>query len=268
MKNKHNAKIVFFDIETAPTRAYIWGRWKQNIRQGQIHTEGYVLCFSAKKMGEKRVKSVSLPQFPIWKKDKEDDSGVVKAAWNLLNDADIVVAHNAKGFDVTTLNTRFIKLGLPPPSTYKIIDTLEIVKKKFKFPYNGLDSVCQYLGLGEKHETDFQLWIDCMYGKRQAWRTMVKYCENDVILLEELFNKVVPWADTYPNVNLYGQDNTDVYRCPKCGSTNVERRGYAFTNVGKYQRYYCKDCGAWSRERYTALDKDDRKNILTNAVCS
>jgi transposase-like protein len=31
----------------------------------------------------------------------------------------------------------------------------------------------------------------------------------------------------------------------------LKRRGFNLTKAGKYQRYQCNDCGAWSSERRT-----------------
>ena len=50
MNNKTNKfpKILLFDVETAPMRAYVWGRWKQNISLNETISEWYMLCWSAK----------------------------------------------------------------------------------------------------------------------------------------------------------------------------------------------------------------------------
>ena len=58
----------------------------------------------------------------------------------------------------------------------------------------------------------------------------------------------------------------DEYKCPKCGSENLQRRGFATTTVGKYQRYQCKDCGGWLRGRYSEYPKDKWKALAVNLV--
>lgn len=259
------AKIVVFDIETAPTKAYIWRRWKENIHLDQVVTEGYLLCAVAKFLNEKVPRKVSLLSFPdLWKKNPEDDSEVVKWCWNILNEADIVVAHYGKGFDIPVLNARFIALGLPPPKPYKIVDTKEIASKKFKFPYNSLDGISNYLGIGRKLDTDFSLWVNCLSGVKSAWKYMVDYCVLDVLLLEKVYKKLLPWIDTHPNVGLYGDMTKCV--CPKCGSPHYQRRGFAKTNTQIYRQFKCNGCGGWFRERITALNKESKENIVTNSV--
>jgi DNA polymerase III alpha subunit (gram-positive type) len=260
----HNAKIVIFDIETAPAEAYVWRRWKENIRVDQVISEGYVLCAVAKFLDEKYPRKISLPDTKQWKTNKEDDTEVVKWCWEILNDADIVVAHNGKHFDFPVLNTRFMALGLPPPAPYKIVDTLEVAKKKFKFPYNSLHGILTYLGLATKHDTDFQLWVDCKNGKMDAWKTMVDYCVNDVKILETLYKKMVPWIDTHPNMGLFTDFSRPV--CPKCGSEKIHRRGTHHTLTQVYNRYSCTACGGWFRDRNTSLDKEQKKTVVTHAV--
>jgi len=261
----HNAKIAIFDIETAPAEAYIWNRWQQNIRSASIISEGYVFCAVAKFIDETHVRKRGLLDSPErWASDQEDDYDVVKFCWDILDQADIVVAHNAKKFDIPVVNTRFIAHGMKPPSPYKVVDTLQIVKRKFKFPYNGLQDVLTYLGMAGKHETSFQLWKDCKKGKKKAWRDMVKYCVNDVLILEDLYIKLLPWMDTHPNIGLY--TNMERPACTKCGCTKLHRKGTYKTMTQVYQRYRCTSCGASARERCTSLEKEKRKNVLTNTA--
>ena len=52
--------------------------------------------------------------------------------------------------------------------------------------------------------------------------------------------------------------------CPKCGSQHVNKRGFAETNVGKFQRYRCDDCGSWSRV-WRGITHRERKH-LTRAL--
>jgi hypothetical protein len=54
--------------------------------------------------------------------------------------------------------------------------------------------VAQKLGVGAKvKHSGFQLWIDCMAGNDKAWREMKKYQIQDVELLDNLYNVLLPW---------------------------------------------------------------------------
>jgi hypothetical protein len=53
---KEGAKILHFDVETAPARVYVWGRFMQNIGQSQVVSEHFILTWAAKWLGEDKVK--------------------------------------------------------------------------------------------------------------------------------------------------------------------------------------------------------------------
>jgi len=86
-------KILLFDIENAPNTAYIWGLFQDVISQEMLSDSWYMLCWSAKWLGKKGIYSSALIDFPKnYKKNKEDDSLILKKLWKLLDEADIVVA--------------------------------------------------------------------------------------------------------------------------------------------------------------------------------
>jgi len=72
---------------------------------------------------------------------------------------------------------------------------------------------------------------------------MEAYNRQDVVLLEPLYERLLPWITNHPNLRLTG----DPEGCPNCGATELRREGFALTATGKYQRWSCKGCGAWSK---------------------
>jgi predicted RNA-binding Zn-ribbon protein involved in translation (DUF1610 family) len=265
------AKILVLDIETAPETAYIWKRFKETVGQTQVKEPGYLLCMAWSWLedndpSKSTVESIGLYGSRSWNRgDKTNDWAIVKKAHELLNEADIVVGHNIHSFDIGTLNARFVYYGLPPPSPYKVCDTIEILKKKLHLPSNSLESASHYLGIEVKEKQPFTLWRDCLNGVPQAWTRMIDYCSHDVFVTSQLYVKLIPWADQHPNMGLYESDDSEV-TCPKCGSKNLERRGIQRTVVHQYQRFQCKDCGGWARCRTPV--KNDRSHVLTHAVVS
>ena len=238
-------KILLFDIETAPNLAYVWGKYEQNVID--YKNEWYILCFCAKWLNEKNITTSKLTDFnKRFNNDVQDDYGVVEKLWTLLNEADIVITHNGDEFDIKKANARFLYHGLPPPSLYKTIDTKKIAKKYFNFNSNKLDDLGRYLGLGRKVEHEgFNLWLKCMKGDKKAWKIMIKYNKQDIVLLEKVYKKFLAWITNHPNLGLYtGQK----YACPNCGSSHVNKRGYAFTKTQIYQKYQCQECFAWSQD--------------------
>ena len=259
------AKILILDIETAPETAYIWGRFKETVGQTQIKAPGYILCVCWAWLGEP-VQRMGIFKNRSWNRGNRcDDRAVVKKTHELLCEADIVVGHNIRTFDMTTLNARFALYGFPPPTPYKICDTLEILKKRMRLPSNSLESASHYFGIQIKDKQPFTLWRDCMNGNPEAWERMMTYCEHDVSVVEQLYMKLIPWADLHPNMGHYNEDGSRVI-CPKCGGDDLIRKGLHRTTAHTYQQYQCKSCGGWARNRNPI--KADRKHILAHSVVS
>lgn len=79
--------------------------------------------------------------------------------------------------------------------------------------------------------------------KEREWNKMRTYARKDTELLDPLYDALLPWLKVpHP---LTGDDAG--ITCHACGSLNLQRRGYALTQVGRYQKFRCNDCGAWFR---------------------
>ena len=229
-------KILLLDIESSPNTAHVWGLWQQNVSINQLMESSYVLCYAAKWYGDKEVMFDSV--------HKSRPKTMLKGIHGLLNDADAVVHYNGTKFDIPTLNKEFLLHSFNPPSPYKQIDLLRVVRSNFRFPSNKLDYVAQRLNLGKKHEHEgHELWVKCMNGDKDAWKRMEKYNVQDVVLLENLYGHLLPWIKSHPNHNLF----SDGHVCPNCSSSSLQRRGTAISATGTYQRYQCRSCGTWSQ---------------------
>ncbi len=194
------------------------------------------LCYAAKWLGEEDIYFDSVQQ--------SKPKTMLKGIHGLLESADAVIHYNGTKFDIPTLNKEFLLSKLLPPSPYKQIDLLRVVRSNFRFPSNKLDYVSQRLGLGKKHAHEgHDLWVKCMNGDKDAWKRMEEYNIQDVVLLESLYDNLLPWIKNAPNRNLY----QDITGCPTCGSTHLQKRGTAVSTTGTYQRYQCRDCGSWSQ---------------------
>lgn len=259
-KKKQGPRVLLFDIETSPILAYVWGLYENNVALNQIHTDWHVLSWAAKWLDDPPSKVMYMDQRAA--KNIEDDRRILQALWKLLDQADIVVTQNGKAFDQKKLNARFVIHGFQPPSTFKHIDTLILAKKHFGFTSKKLEYMSDKLNVKYKklkHEkfVGFELWKQCLAGNPAAWREMEKYNKYDVLALEELYHKLVPWDDSI-NFNVY-HDGTE-HVC-KCGSTDLERRGFHYTATGKFRRYKCRDCGAWTRDRANLFSKKKKASL-------
>lgn len=235
------------DIETSPNLAHVWGLWQQNVGLSQLLESTEMMCFAAKFLGDKKTQFYSTFH--------DGKAEMVQKAWDLVNEADVVMGWNSKSFDEKHLNREFLEAGLKPPSPVKSLDLMHAVKKKFRLPSNKLQYVSTLLGTaGKVQHEGHDLWIKCLAGDEKAWGRMRKYNIQDVDLLQEVYDQLLPWIDSHPSVALYDGNEQDA--CTNCGSTDLKREGYAFTLLGKFQRYVCKSCGKWGRsgKRIGAVD--------------
>lgn len=241
-------KILIMDIETSPIKAFVWKLWKENVSLDQIIDDWFIICWSAKWLNSNEVMGECLTKEEVL---KEDDKRITLELWKLFNEADIIVAHNGGKFDIPKTNVRFLYHGLVPPAPYKIVDTLQVAKKQFNFSSNKLDALAEFFGFDRKLDTDFTLWKECLEGKQAALDYMFKYNKYDVELLEEVYLKLLPWTKGHPNIANYIQGEDIV--CSNCGSldTKLIPNKYYKTQVGTYELYRCKHCGAISRRRKT-----------------
>lgn len=230
-------RILFLDVETQPDLVWTWGVYQENAIAVKEHWQ--LLSFSAEWLGGGTI-TLGRDDFP-----GRDDKELTKALWQLLDEADIVVAHNGISFDLKKITARFIAHRLPKPSPYKIVDTKVELKKVAAFSSNKLDWMAKQLGLGEKKKHEgWPLWEGCINGDAACWKRMKSYNRHDVILLKKLYLELQPWMEQ-PNAGLWSGE----LRCPNpaCGSAMLQKRGVQRSKTRMYQRFQCAKCGAWSR---------------------
>lgn len=189
-------KILVLDIETAPIKAFLWGVWEQNVGMDQIIQDWFMFCWSAKWLDKRKVMSSCLtPKEAL----AGDDKRIVRELIDLLNQADIIVAHNGDKFDVRKINARILYHGLEYPKDYESFDTLKICRREFGLTMNKLDYVCRFLKIKGKLQTGGQkLWNDCREGNQEALTKMSRYCDNDVKILDEVFKRLLPYIRSNP----------------------------------------------------------------------
>lgn len=179
-------KTLLLDIETTPMQVYTWGLWDQNISIDQIIKSTEMLCFGARWLGEKGTTFMSVHH--------NGKKAMLEKLHQMMDDADLLVGWNSAAFDHKHINREFLENGMTPPAPTKDLDLMTITKANFKFPSNKLDYVAQQLGVGSKvKHSGFKLWLRCMAGEDKAWREMKKYQIQDVTLLVDLYDILLPW---------------------------------------------------------------------------
>jgi len=233
-------KVYVFDLETSFLEALTFGpMWEANLTYILKYAE--LLSFSYKEHGVNKTFVYSL-------KDHSRKE-LLQKLWDMANEADVLIAHNGKSFDVRMMNTFFIANGFPPPAPYKLIDTKQVAKRYFYFPSNSLNELAAFFSLEGKMETGGrELWKQCRDRDLKAFAKMERYNRQDVILLDEIYTIMAPWIENHPEQKIYIPGNG----CHRCGEDDAQKRGLKPRAHGWVQEYLCKNCG---QRLYTAILK-------------
>ncbi len=259
-----NPKILLLDIETSPIEAEIWKLGKQWVNYSVIKKPRSIITWSAKWLCDSEIMGEKVtPKDAFNRKDKK----IMKKLWTLLEESDIIIGHNSIYFDEPIIKTRFILNNLPPVSPYQQIDTYRHSRKEFAFLSNKLDYLGKILANIEKKKTNRNLWTRCVNGGKdgkKALSKMLDYNQQDVRVLEEVYFKLRPWMHSHPNLGLYYEDMG--HRCSNCGSKDLEINGNYYTQCGRYNAIRCNNCGAYGREKYSNITKEQRKKLLRSSA--
>ena len=176
-----------------------------------------------------------------WDRNKNDKTLVEKFA-KILESADECIAHNIDKFDDKVFRTRCIFHGVPLHYKFQTFDTLKKARTFFSFPSNKLDELGKFLGVGRKIENEKGLWQKVIENNdRKALDRMVAYCDQDVILLEDVYLKLRPYVSN--NHHLAALDGGEKSDCPTCGDDNVYLHRDKVTKSGTIRRVMkCNGC--------------------------
>lgn len=174
--------ILYFDIETAPFRI-VSERFDLRLHSGYLDWHDiaepfYVICWAAAwyDKPEKIYSGAVTDQEAKKRKDKRH----LQDLWTLLDNADYVVGHNAKGFDIKKVETRFILNHMPAPADFLVRDTLLMARKRFKPESQALDYWSSLFGGQRKLKMCFEDWVNVNKGDQMTINKMVRYNKGDV----------------------------------------------------------------------------------------
>jgi DNA polymerase elongation subunit (family B) len=251
--NKLKKKRLFFDIETSPNIGFFWqSGYKLNIPYSNIIKERAIICICYKWADENKVHSLT------WD-ENQNDKTMLEKFMEVANEAHELVGHNGDKFDLPWIRTRCLFHGIPCFPTYATIDTLKHARSRFRFNSNRLDYIANYLGVGSKTETGFDLWKDIVLkNDKTALKKMVDYCKNDVVILEKVYNHI---ANYVPHKTHYvALLNDETCSCPECGSTDLRFSQKRYTAGGMARiQLQCSDCHKYhtvSNRTYELLSKE------------
>lgn len=227
-------KVLSYDIETSYNIVKAWrAGYNLVITHKDIIKERGIICISYKWLGEK-------VQNLTWDKNQCDKKMIEKFI-KVLKEADIIVAHNGDKFDIKWIRGRAIKHGISMSPDILAIDTCKEARKLFNLNSNKLDYIANYLGVGGKIQTGgLQLWDDIILNKDpKALKKMVKYCDNDVVILEKVYKKMIPYMKSKTTVS----ENRRA--CPECGSRMNLDKYRVLASGAKQVQLNCTNCGKY-----------------------
>ena len=258
---ENTLKVLCLDIETFPCEVWSWGLGEQHIPLDFLKRDWTVCAWAAHWVGTPEDQVIYMDN--RGRRDIYDDKHLVKELIKLMNQADVIIGQNVEHFDIRKLAARASFHKLPPFRPVKITDILREERRVFAFTSHKLAYKTEmnekYRKLDHKDYPGFDLWKACMRDELKAWKSMEIYCKHDVLSTEERYIDVSGWIRTHHLGPIDGK-----MRC-KCGSQRLEKRGYAFTDTGKFQIYYCTECHKWPRSPINLLTKEEKQARLRGA---
>ena len=250
-----NVNAVTLDVERIPGRHGTWHR-------GQTITGPFWDLNEIKAWTGKRIHADDVKEWPrticaAWKWYDEEDvefaaewevggyDGFMRAVWEVFDQADLIIGHNADRFDARHLMGGWAEMGLPAPSPYKVIDTLKIARGTFAYESNTLDALNKRLGIDAKTDKyDSRVAKAAVAGDKEAQDRIRFYNMGDIAASEALFDRLRPFAKGIPHLGMWSDDEM---ACPSCGSTMTATGKTVHANVQRYEHLTCPNCGAHAR---------------------
>jgi hypothetical protein len=250
-------KILTWDIETSPHKAWSFGTRNVNIYPDQIIEPTRMICWAAKWADEKKI---------YFRSEYHDGTErMLNDLWVLLNQADVTVTYNGDHFDHKHANREFHLGGLPKPSPSISVDMYKVIKKNETWASHKMDYITKGLSLSEKlAHHGFLLWREALgdFGEerqRKAWNIMRRYNKRDIPATEDLFHEYEPVITNLPAAGLWVPSEAPVRDVPPCPNPlchtegAVTRQGYRRTKTRRYPQYQCQACGKWFSEQRSEI---------------
>lgn len=207
---------------------------------------GIILCIGFKEVGVGRAEVMSLMDYNFDARDLfKAEKQLLKDVSKRMLEADVWLTHYGQRFDIPYINSRLLYHNLPTlPTTFPHIDTWKVARNTLKLSSNRLKSISTFLGTDdEKNAIRPGIWVRALGGHEPSMRYIVDHCRLDVLVLEEVYNRIRCLVTEHPNKGLIDGRGG----CTICGSLHIQKRGFHVTRTRKYQRFQCQDCGGWSK---------------------
>ena len=239
-------RVLIWDIETAGV-------------QGLCADRGFVVCFGWKWLGEKETHCITVKDYPG--KDIHDDTALLKAAIEILSEADSLVAHYGEKFDRPYVEARLRRARLTPIPNTRQVDTCLIARKKLKLSSNRLGNLAEFFQVPvkkmEKRGGWPDWWMGALRGDTVSIAKMAVYCKQDVDCLEQIYLVMRP---IIPNKYLFNHNvGAESWSCVGCGEHRKRYLRQYYSATRMYQRYQCLSCLKWDHDKKAAATEYKEK---------
>lgn len=182
-KPKGLMKVGIFDLETS----------------GFFADSSILLCCSVKPYDcyitgrKQKVTTLRADSYPTWKNNKTNEKKFIQDVLDVLDEYDILIAHNGEYFDKTYLNTKATGFDLEPIMRYKkTIDPCLAARKHLKLGRNSLAAIIDYLHIPvKKTPIELHIWTKAaLEGDKKCMDKIVEHCEHDVVTLELVYDRM------------------------------------------------------------------------------
>jgi len=169
-------KFATFDIETTSLNG----------------TYGRILCACWKFFDEKKPRTVHAFKH-------KDEPAALEKIYEFWNECDVVITWNGKLFDRKVTNLRMANRRTEIKCPYILepkmhVDAMWTYRTNFRGCSAKLEHVSENLNTKtKKFHADAADWIKAADGNRISYDKIVKHCQQDVILTEEVFHILTPY---------------------------------------------------------------------------
>jgi len=239
-KNK-KPKILFYDIETTPLKAWVWRLGKQVVNHHQLvdtYNSYKIICISYCWNNNSRAKCLA------WG-NNQNSSKIIKEFDEIIKQADITIGKNSDNFDIKHINFQRMINGHPGmPEWIMYTDDVEKqMRRHFILPSYSLDYISKLIGRSGKHPISLSDWIKIVENNdKKSLKKMIKYNLKDVEDTRAVWNKILPHITPRFNMATFYDD----LRCKSCGSKKIHRNGTRVRGKTRYQSFYCNVHGGYA----------------------
>ena len=191
-------KILYLDIETALMKVdlfdtYVPGKY---ISWKAIDKRSFIICWAAAWIQSDKPFKVMSDSVTQREARRGSDRRCLQKLFELMDESDYIVGHNARAFDIKKINTRFLHNKMGAPLESKVIDTLTLARKYFKEDSNSLERWSLLLGGTAKDDMHMEDWKRiCNSGDPASLRKMERYCRKDIRNGIVVYKEFEKWID-------------------------------------------------------------------------